>query len=286
MLAPRDTEERIRWFLSHRPAGVGMCAQHSWHSLGGDYGNPPAWGARNANEVYAKVKAAGRYWTTLPPRGALVLWRYGNNGHAAISYGGGKIATTDPTGKPGGTGVEPISYPSKWGAGSYIWTDQYNGVRFPVGGSVSTTDGYLSLKETAKRNITTNTVVKIDIAGKTQFKAEVPGRNTLSMYLNLDVPASNTEARKALARGGVRMWFQEYDRAESDSRDETGYLGPIPIPTHGNQHALFSHTWEHTADADFWEFCFQVYAFDADGKAVSIPLVLQTREVKIINDAR
>jgi len=130
--APRKTEARLDWFLDNDPAGEGMCAQHSWHALGGDYGNPPAWGCANANEVYAKVKASGRWWPTPPPRGALILWKYGANGHAALSMGDGRIATTDPTNDPGGSGVEPIDYPSRWGAGSYIWTDQYNGVRFDV----------------------------------------------------------------------------------------------------------------------------------------------------------
>jgi hypothetical protein len=134
MSSPRSTEARIDWFLSHNPSGVGMCAQHSWHSLGGDYGNPPAWGASDANAVYDKVKKSGRYFTTTPPRGALVVWKYGNNGHAAISYGDGKIATTDPNGKPGKTGVESLTYPHKWGASASarIWTDEYNGVRFSV----------------------------------------------------------------------------------------------------------------------------------------------------------
>lgn len=136
---PRSVQARIDWFLSHKPSDFGMCAQHSWRSLGGDYGNPPKWGCDNANEVYDKVKASGRYWTGTPKRGALVLWRYGNNGHAAICYddAGTQIATTDPSneGKTPITGVEPISYPSKWGASSSarIWTDQYNGVRFDVG---------------------------------------------------------------------------------------------------------------------------------------------------------
>ena len=130
----RGVEGRIKWFLNHKPKGPGMCAQHSWHALGGDKGDPPAWGCRNANAVYSKVVKSGRFWRTDPPRGALVVWRYGDNGHAAISLGGGKIATTDPTGKPGGTGIEPINYPTKWGAtkGKWIWTDEYNGVRFPV----------------------------------------------------------------------------------------------------------------------------------------------------------
>jgi hypothetical protein len=286
MTAPRGVEERIEWFLTHRPSGPGMCAQHSWHSLGGNYGNPPAWQCEDANEIYAKVKSSGRFFTTLPPRGALVLWRYGANGHAAISYGDGKIATTDPTGKPGGTGVEPLSYPTKWGASSAarIWTDQYNGVRFAVGGNMSDTDGYMSLEEGDKRAIRTNTVVKLDINGKTQFKAEQAGRQLMAMYFNIDVPPAGSEERKALNRGGVRSWFQEYSATEEDHRDETGYLGPIPIPVWGNQHSLWSRVWPHTVDTDFWEFCIQVYAYDANGKEVDIPLTLQTRQVKMIND--
>lgn len=135
MTAPRDVEDRINWFLDHNPNGTGMCAQHSWHSLGGDYGNPPAWGAKNANQVYDKVKKSGRYWTGTPKKGALILWKYGSNGHAAIAYDGDTICTTDPSGEPGGSGKEPITYPHQWGANSTarIWTDEYNGVRFPIG---------------------------------------------------------------------------------------------------------------------------------------------------------
>lgn len=137
MSEPRGVEERIDHFLSKDPAGPGLCAQHTFHALGGDQ-NPPcpeAWGCSDANAVYDKVKASGRYWTSTPiPRGAAIYWRYSNNGHAALSYGDGKIATTDPgNGEP--TGVEDLSYPSIWGATSSarIWTDEFNGTRFPVG---------------------------------------------------------------------------------------------------------------------------------------------------------
>ena len=141
MAEPRGVEERITWFLTHKPdldgdgkADSGACAHHTWFSLGGDRGNPPAWHCRNANEVYAKVVASGRYFKTEPPRGAVVLYRYGRYGHACLSAGNGRIVTTDPSGRPGGTGIESISYPERWGASpnARIWTDQYNGVRFPV----------------------------------------------------------------------------------------------------------------------------------------------------------
>jgi hypothetical protein len=145
MTAPRGVEARIQWFLKNDPSAPGMCAQHSWHSLGGDYGNPPRWGARSANEVYDKVIASKRYFTGTPKKGALVLWKYGVSGHAAICYNaaGTKIATTDPAGRPGKTGVESIDYPKTWGARDRyrIWTDQYNGVRFPVGVE-ETVDGF------------------------------------------------------------------------------------------------------------------------------------------------
>ena len=141
-LEPRGVEERLRWFLGNRPdidgdgtPDVGACANHSWKALGGNYGCPPRWGASSANVLYDKVVASGRFFIkTAPPRGALVLWKYGKYGHAALSMGDGKIATTDPLGKPGRTGIEPIDYPKRWGAINYIWTDQYNGIRFPVGG--------------------------------------------------------------------------------------------------------------------------------------------------------
>lgn len=147
MSNPRGIEERIKWFLTHSPRASGMCAQHTWHSLGGDGGNPPAWGATDANEVVKKIIASGRYetpqsWSGPPPRGAVVGWRYGEYGHLALSEGNGKIDTTNPPNRPLGTGIENLDYPKKWGfntaKGPYtVWTDQYNGVRFAVGGSMS-----------------------------------------------------------------------------------------------------------------------------------------------------
>jgi hypothetical protein len=135
---PRDIEPRIGWFLAQDPAAPGMCAQHSWHSLGGDKGNPPPWGCSDANECVDKVKKSGRYWTSgIPPRGAWVGWTYGNNGHAAISNGDGTITTTDPSnGQP--TGVEPLDFPRRWGytgSSDYtVYSDEYSAVRFPIGG--------------------------------------------------------------------------------------------------------------------------------------------------------
>jgi hypothetical protein len=145
---PRTIDEGLDWFLSNNPSSSGLCANHTWRSLGGDRGCPPAWGCVNANQVYDKVIASGRYWTT-PKRGDIAVWKYGNNGHAARVYNeaGTQIATTDPSnGKM--VGIESIDYPSKWGATSSkrIFTDTYNGVKCFTSGasSVSHGDVYLS----------------------------------------------------------------------------------------------------------------------------------------------
>lgn len=140
-----------------------------------------------------------------------------------------------------------------------------------------------SLKETTPRTVRTGTTVKIDIAGVSLFKPPTDDRwRTLALYANLGLPAPNSVAREALARGGWRVWFQQVTTDEPDKRDETGLLGPIPFARYGTQNLLISHSWPHTVDADAWEFCLKAYAFDATGKAVDLPLTLGTREIKFI----
>lgn len=210
MPEPRGVAERLDWFLTHSPGGVGMCARHSWRALGGDYGCPPRWGAPNANVVYAKVRAAGRYWMTAPPRGALILWRYGEHGHAALSLGDGRIATTDP---------------HRWGASAAarIWTDTYNGVRFPVGGDdvTNTLDYNYSGKPTGTFTATTD-------YRDLDTKAWDPPRAGLEMtlvYLNVS---------EVVGTGNLRI------RLVRSDGDDTGYHD---YPVAGKQ--LITHTyWE------------------------------------------
>jgi hypothetical protein len=140
----------------------------------------------------------------------------------------------------------------------------------------------LSLKATDKVTFTTNTDVKIAIDHHDHWRAVVPtGKHILALYANIDLPPSASEPRLAIARGGWRAWFQQWDAHEEDRRDETGYLGPIAVPTHGNAHLLISHSWPHTVDTDPWEFLIRVYAYDTRGREVSIPLTMTTREAKV-----
>lgn len=94
----RGPKARIKWFLSNKPGRGGLCARHTWHSLGPGV---PALGAPDANAVVRISKAKGHLHAgrkkRKPPKGAVVLWSggRGRHGHAALSMGNGKIASTD-----------------------------------------------------------------------------------------------------------------------------------------------------------------------------------------------
>jgi hypothetical protein len=141
----------------------------------------------------------------------------------------------------------------------------------------------MSLGTSVARTIYTGDDVKLDIDGVTAF-APPTGKvwRDLNLYANVALPSPGSAARESLARGGWRAWFQEHDKTEADGRDETGYLGPIAIPRFGKMKLLISHTWNHTVDADKWEFMIKVYAYDATGKAVKVPLTLTTRQIKFV----
>lgn len=235
-MAPRGVEDRIAWFLTHRPdldgdgqPDAGACANHSWKALGGDKGDPPRWGARTANQLFDKIRASGRYFTGPPPRGALVVWRYGAHGHAALSCGGGRIATTDPSAGAGRTGIEPLDYPTRWGASSTarIWTDTYNGVRFAVD-----QEDTVAIPRKALRPWAVGKQVLISRKGASQ-RVTLPG-DKLTTVAIIDLPAGGRYActaqvrmPKGVAAGEAVLARLGWGDAAKGERDETGG-NPIP----------------------------------------------------------
>jgi len=221
MSQPRGVSERLDWMLDHPPGEPGMCARESWQALGGDQDppSPPAWGTPNANAVYDNIIASGRYWTDTPiPRGAFIAWRYGNNGHAALSYGEGKIVTTDPTNDPGGTGIEPLSYPERWGATSAkrIYTDQYNGVRFDVEGGedVSNNYDYDYLDKPAGTFTITRSYKDLD---QSEWSPPRSGWESTQVYLNV-----KPKFKSGKTHGAIRV------RVMRENDDSTGH-DTLPI---------------------------------------------------------
>lgn len=261
MSKPRGVEAKLTWFLSHNPNGVGMCAQHSWHALGGNQSppSPPRWGKPHANAVYDAVKKSGRWFTGKPPRGSLVLWRYGKYGHAALSMGDWMIATTDPPGRPAKTGVQAITYPHVWGANSKdrIWTDQYAGVRFPIKeDEVASTDAY-----------------KYWYGGKPSKTQTVKGsyeRLTLSKYDpkigGLDIRMIYVNVGKVEGSGFLRI------RAVRADGDKSAYHD-YPITGQGDQ--LITHVWfENRSKGDGPTY------FEAKCRGGLVSVVLDTRYAK------
>ncbi len=255
MAEPRGIEERIKWFLSNSPGGVGWCARHTWRALGGDQGNPPRWYCANANEVIKKVRAAGKLYTTdlmSPPRGAVVLYEYGANGHMALSLGDGRIATTDPSGKPGGTGIEPITYPARWGAPSggrpTGWTDYYAGTTIDVA-SRSTNDtsrsdsregahvSYIEKARAAWQFIWSgkekhDQVILADgkwraIKGTLLPAPDISGEETHFLYARVQVAWKTTSRRGAWI---VVRWVRDEGTPNDRSDDDATGLTPIFVP--------------------------------------------------------
>lgn len=218
----RGVEERISWMLAHPPGQVGMCARECWQALGGDLPQPcpSAWGTPDANAVYDKVIASGRYWRTADiPRGALIVWKYTGHGHAALSAGGGKIVTTDPPGKPGGTGIAPLSLPEAWGgsASQRIWTDQYNSVRFDVGAPMAAADDILDYKYLGKPSgvlVLTRAYKSLDLS---YWDPPRTGWENTQCYLNIDPTFAEGKTH-----GAIRV------RLVREDGDDTGH-DDIPI---------------------------------------------------------
>lgn len=224
MSKPRSVKGRIAWMLTHKPSGVGMCMQHCWHALGGNQSppSPPRWGVASANAAYDKVIASGRYWRGTPPKGALVLWRYGKFGHAAIMYGANKIVTTDPEGKPGGVGIEAIDYPMKWGAKrtARIWTDQYAGTRFTVG--EADMDNY-TYKYLGKPTGTQTVGRKYVTLQKSKYDPPHAGWESTLVYLNLN----SVKFKAGKSAGAVRVRIVRANGDKTAYHDNVVHVGAL-----------------------------------------------------------
>ena len=126
----RSPKQRLRWFLSHKPGRAGLCARHTWQSLGNP--PPPALGAPDAHAVIRIMKRKG-HWSTSRniPKGAVVGYTGGRHGHLALYNGDGTIASTDVHG-PNTVGVVDLDWPTrKWGHKFAGWTYHYGDVELP-----------------------------------------------------------------------------------------------------------------------------------------------------------
>jgi hypothetical protein len=130
-MALRSVKGRLAWFLTHRPGRAGLCARHTWQSLGNP--PPPALGTPDAHAVIKRMKALG-WWETKRtniPKGAIVGYTGGRHGHLCLYNGNGTIASTDVHG-PNTVGVVDLAWPERrWGMKYAGWTYHYGTVELP-----------------------------------------------------------------------------------------------------------------------------------------------------------
>lgn len=115
----RGVEERLAWFGNHRPSAPGMCAEHVWLALGGPK-DPPRQGLPDATAVF-KAVPKGKMQGGRAPRGAIVYWTGGANGHGhvALALGDGREMSVDVLG-PRTVGVKPWAwFGTNWPALTY-----------------------------------------------------------------------------------------------------------------------------------------------------------------------
>ena len=137
----RPINERVKWFLSHRPYTSGRCLEHTHEAI-----DLPAAGIGSANEAVRYLRENGKLYQGNPPRGAMVLWTSSTFGHAALSCGKSRltrrwmICSTDVNG-PATVGRVPLSYITlNWGHQYAGWSDWYAGETYEVGRNMALSD--------------------------------------------------------------------------------------------------------------------------------------------------
>lgn len=123
----RGIEERLTWYRRNRPSAPGMCAEHVWLALGGPK-DPPRQGLPDATAV-ARAVPAGKMMKGRAPRGSIVYWDRGSNGHGhtCFALGDGTELSVDVDG-PRTVGVKPFPwFAANWPTLRYLGWSWYWG---------------------------------------------------------------------------------------------------------------------------------------------------------------
>lgn len=127
--APRTRKQGV---ASAMASGVNVpryCARWTRERFGvGPLGDYDGDGAADAEDMWKAAQSKHRGDRT-PPRGVPVFWGGGSsdNGHAAVSLGGGLVRSTDAAGS-GRVGTVSIDFPEKqWGMPYLGWSDDLYG---------------------------------------------------------------------------------------------------------------------------------------------------------------
>lgn len=123
----RGIEERIAWYQKNRPAAANRCAEYLWRSLGGPT-DPPRQGLPDATAV-AKAVPDGKMQSGPAPRGAIVYWVGGADGHGHCAYAlGDRTELSVDVNGPRTVGIKPFTWFAKnWPKLKYVGWSWYWG---------------------------------------------------------------------------------------------------------------------------------------------------------------
>lgn len=124
----RNVEDRLKWFLTHKPVEAGRCAEYNMQAL-----DVPRQGLPDATAVAKVVIAAGNMKQGPCPKGAIRYWTGGSEGHGHVGLEAAPIdapssvASVDVNGG-GSVGTRPMSwFKSNWPSLKYVGWSWYWG---------------------------------------------------------------------------------------------------------------------------------------------------------------
>lgn len=237
----RNVEDRLRWYVSHRPTGAGRCAEYLMQSL-----DVPPQGFPDATAVARKVQSLGKMFQGPAPRGAIHYWDRGSEGHGHVAYEyneHGDVASVDVAG-PASVGIRPFPwFNQNWPSLRYLgWSWWWGGIDTKE--VVMPPDPYIMKKVETDQIIPLNTWMKADL-GKVDQVQPPYGADDWDFYINLDLKrlagAGRNDLRYILGR------WARHDTTSTDLNEQgldvTGAdtkAIPMDLPK-----ATLRYTWTH-----------------------------------------
>ena len=223
----RDVDDRLSWFLGHRPAAANRCSEHVMHAL-----DVPRQGLPDATAVARVVQKAGHMQSGACPRGAIRYWDGGSDGHGHVGIehahndAAALVASVDVNG--GGTvGTRSLGwFAENWPKLRYLgWSWWWGGINTEPEEeqTVGWTEGQDQVIEKQKVTVTAGRYTAVG-------RIVIPKPGSFLLTFQTRLPAGRY-ARWQFTRVG---WG-----SDPDGRDETG---PNPLTPPDSAATSFTHT--------------------------------------------
>jgi hypothetical protein len=210
----RDVDGRLEWFLAHKPAAAGRCAEHTWRAL-----DIPRQGLPDATSV-ARVVQQDRHMQQGPcPRGAIRYWDGGSEGHGHVGLEMAEldapslVASVDVNG-PGTVGTRNLGwFAREWPRLRYLGWSWYFGAIDTEPQEVDVpAPAYRNVKVTTRQTIPLNEWTVVDLGPVDAFQPP-EGSNDWWFQVHLSL------ASATVPRNDLRYVKGRWARLEPNSPD-------------------------------------------------------------------